>query len=209
MMGNFSSVPCISNGITLNRLVFGCFLLEIYRILFGTSELEMIKLSSFCRCLKFTFLWLRKLSRWGATGFWGWGKRWLFTLHSDQSFLSTPELHGSRIGIHPVEKRKIVRTELAVTFQEIFYLNEVTIFEFLRAYCVISDLSLDHSRPLCPEHLHRLEDINHTFITHSFQDDAEGDEDSGPSHSSTTHTNEQIDIRYVTHTCIKHIFCKF
>lgn len=29
------------------------------------------------------------------------GKRWLFTLHSDQSFLNTPELRGSRIGTHP------------------------------------------------------------------------------------------------------------
>lgn len=36
------------------------------------------------------------------------GKRWLFTLHSDQSFLNTPELRGSRIGTRPVwgEKQK-------------------------------------------------------------------------------------------------------
>lgn len=33
------------------------------------------------------------------------GKRWLFTLHSDQSFLNTPELRGSRIGTHPVGKK--------------------------------------------------------------------------------------------------------
>lgn len=28
-------------------------------------------------------------------------ERWLFTLHSDQSFLNTPELRDSRIGTHP------------------------------------------------------------------------------------------------------------
>lgn len=45
----------------------------------------------------------------GVTGgVWGWGgggkggQKWLFfTLHSDQSFLNTPELRGSRIGTHP------------------------------------------------------------------------------------------------------------
>ena len=51
--------------------------------------------------------------------------------------------------------------------------------------CVTSDLSLDHGWPLRPEHLHSLEDINHAFVAHSLQDDAEGDEDSGPAHSST------------------------
>lgn len=56
---------------------------------------------------------------------------------------------------------------------------------------VISNLSLDHSWPLCSEHLHRLEDVNHAFITHSFQNDAEGDEDSGPSHSSTKQAQMQ------------------
>lgn len=39
----------------------------------------------------------------GATEFWG--KRWLFTLHSDQSFLSTPVLRDSRIGTHPADKK--------------------------------------------------------------------------------------------------------
>lgn len=43
----------------------------------------------------------------GATGFrGGGGGRWLFTLHSDQSFLSTPELRDSRIDTHPVEGKK-------------------------------------------------------------------------------------------------------
>lgn len=30
----------------------------------------------------------------------------LFTLHSDQSFLNTPELRDSRIGTHPVRKER-------------------------------------------------------------------------------------------------------
>lgn len=51
-----------------------------------------------------------------------------------------------------------------------------------------SDLSLNHGWPLCSEHLHCLEDINHTFIAHSLQDDAKGDEDSGPAHASTINT---------------------
>lgn len=46
----------------------------------------------------------------GATGFLGGGERWLFTLHSDQSFLNTPELHDSRIGTHPVGKKHIKHT---------------------------------------------------------------------------------------------------
>lgn len=58
--------------------------------------------------------------------------------------------------------------------------------------CVTSDLSLDHGWPLCPEHLHCLEDINHAFIAHSLQDDAEGDEDSGPAHASTRNTYSQL-----------------
>lgn len=41
----------------------------------------------------------------------GWGERWLFTLHSDQSFLSTPELHDSRIGTHPVGERTDIHTQ--------------------------------------------------------------------------------------------------
>lgn len=39
----------------------------------------------------------------------GEGGRWLFTLHSDQSFLSTPELRDSRIDTHPVEGKKTDR----------------------------------------------------------------------------------------------------
>lgn len=45
------------------------------------------------------------------------GRDGFFTLHSDQSFLSTPELHDSRIGIHPVGKKhthigeKTIRTK--------------------------------------------------------------------------------------------------
>lgn len=46
-----------------------------------------------------------ELGEGGATGFWG--KRWLFTLHSDQSFLSTPVLRDSRIGTHPAEEDNI------------------------------------------------------------------------------------------------------
>lgn len=32
-------------------------------------------------------------------------ERWLFTLHSDQSFLNTPELRDSRIGTHPTGRK--------------------------------------------------------------------------------------------------------
>lgn len=59
---------------------------------------------------------------------------------------------------------------------------------------VTSHLSLDHSWPLCSEHLHRLEDINHTFITHPFQDDAKGDKDSGPAHASTANTKREKSV---------------
>lgn len=34
------------------------------------------------------------------------GRRWLFTLHSDQSFLGTQELPGSKTGTRPVETAK-------------------------------------------------------------------------------------------------------
>lgn len=54
-----------------------------------------------------------------------------------------------------------------------------------------SDLSLDHGRPLCPEHLHRLEDVNHAFVAHSLEHDAEGNEDSGPADASTKHTEHR------------------
>lgn len=53
-----------------------------------------------------------------------------------------------------------------------------------------SDLSLDHGRPLCPQHLHGLEDIDHAFVAHSLQDDAEGDEDSGPPHAGTANKRQ-------------------
>lgn len=56
-----------------------------------------------------------------------------------------------------------------------------------------SDLSLDHGWSLCPEHLHRLEDIDHTFVAHSLQDDAEGDEDTGPAHAGTKTHNQTVD----------------
>lgn len=55
--------------------------------------------------------------------------------------------------------------------------------------CVTSDLSLDHCWPLCPEHLHCLKDINYTFIAHSLQDNAKGDEDSGPAYPGTRNTS--------------------
>lgn len=53
---------------------------------------------------------------------------------------------------------------------------------------VNSDLSLDHGRPLRPQHLHRLEDVHHAFVAHPLQDDAEGDEDSGPTHAGAGKT---------------------
>lgn len=71
---------------------------------FWTSSGKMIN-----RChFKFeTFLWLRKPLSWERRGQQdSEGRRWLFTLHSDQSFLSTPELRDSKIGIRPVEKKK-------------------------------------------------------------------------------------------------------
>lgn len=60
--------------------------------------------------------------------------------------------------------------------------------------CVTSDLSLDHGRPLCPEHLHRLEDVHHALIAHSLQDDAEGDEDSGPTHAGAGNTWRPVSV---------------
>lgn len=68
---------------------------------------------------------------------------------------------------------------------------------------VTSHLSLDHSWPLCSEHLHRLENINHTFVTHPFQDDAKGDKDSGPAHASTANTKE----KKVYSENAKHVLC--
>lgn len=38
--------------------------------------------------------------------FWGGQLMAFFTLHSDQSFLNTPERHDSRIGTHPVKKEQ-------------------------------------------------------------------------------------------------------
>ena len=64
------------------------------------------------------------------------GKRWLFTLHSDQSFLSTPELRDSRIGTHPAQDRDTHAHAHAHTntleksyheFEDIFHDNERTI----------------------------------------------------------------------------------
>lgn len=53
------------------------------------------------------------------------------------------------------------------------------------------DLSLDHSWSLRPEHLHSLEDINHSFVTHSLQDDAEGDEDSSSADTGAGNTGPE------------------
>lgn len=73
---------------------------------------------------------------------------------------------------------------------ENFKLKQMKLKEVSCLCCVMSDLSLDHSWPLCPEHLHCLEDINNAFVAHSLQDDAEGDEDSCPPYSSTRKTSK-------------------
>lgn len=62
---------------------------------------------------------------------------------------------------------------------------------FSPSSCVTSDLSLDHGRSLRPEHLHRLEDVHHAFVAHSLQDDAERDEDSGPTHAGAGNTSSR------------------
>lgn len=67
-----------------------------------------------------------------------------------------------------------------------------TVMMFSPGACVTSDLSLDHGWPLCPEHLHRLEDVHHAFVAHSLQDDAEGDEDSGPTHAGAGNTSSHV-----------------
>lgn len=40
----------------------------------------------------------------------------------------------------------------------------------------MSHLCLHHSWSLCPQHFHCLKDVYYAFVSHSFQDDAEGDE---------------------------------
>lgn len=52
-----------------------------------------------------------------------------------------------------------------------------------------SHLSLHHSRPLGPERLDCLEKIDHSFVPHPLQHDAEGDEDSGPANAGTVDTH--------------------
>lgn len=70
--------------------------------------------------------------------------------------------------------------------------------------CVTSDLSLDHGWPLRPKHLHCLEDINHAFIPHSLQDNAEGDEDSGPAHASARNTSQDSQLIRTLQICLEH-----
>lgn len=65
---------------------------------------------------------------------------------------------------------------------------------FLSRVRATSDLGLDHGWPLCPEHLHSLEDIDHAFVAHPLQDDAEGDEDTGPAHTSAGRTQPQREL---------------
>lgn len=50
-----------------------------------------------------------------------------------------------------------------------------TITELILVFC------LDHCRTLCTQNTHSLEDIQHTLILHSFQHDAECDENTGAS----------------------------
>lgn len=46
-------------------------------------------------------------------------------------------------------------------------------------------LCLHHGRSLCSQHLYCLENIYNPLVAHPFQDDAQGDEHSGPAHAST------------------------
>lgn len=63
-----------------------------------------------------------------------------------------------------------------------------------------SHLSLHHSGPLGPERLHCLEKIDHPFVPHPLQHDAEGDEDPGPAHAGTVDTNKHTRVKMRTLT---------
>lgn len=56
------------------------------------------------------------------------GQKWLFfTLHSDQSFLNTPELRGSRIGTHPAGRETQNRSQNSSRLKAVvsFYLIKI------------------------------------------------------------------------------------
>lgn len=105
----------MGGGVSLGRigttLHWFSWRLEIYdRILVWISHGVVVVCS---RWLKFSkFLWLRRLLGGGDGIQEGVGGDdgfffcfvTLFTLHSDQSFLNTPEPRDSRIGTHPVRK---------------------------------------------------------------------------------------------------------
>lgn len=93
-----------------------------------------------CRCFQLSkFLWLRRLlgrggERWNSGG--GTVDGFFFTLHSDQSFLNTPERHDSRIGTHPVKKEeRCIRRE---SQQDFNYFSSKLIMEHYLADCVFT-----------------------------------------------------------------------
>lgn len=71
----------------------------------GVFELVMVLLSSAVIVLNFKVSMAHETVGEGGGRILGEGGGWLFTLHSDQSFLNTPELRDSRIGTHPVGKK--------------------------------------------------------------------------------------------------------
>lgn len=61
-------------------------------------------------------------------------------------------------------------------------------------------LGLHHGRPLGTERLHGLEEVDHAFVPHPLQHDAEGDENSSPAYASTVkHTQKHIFIELILH----------
>lgn len=66
---------------------------------------------------------------------------------------------------------------------------------FSKAY-----LCLDHGWPLGSENLHRLEDVNHSFMPHPLQYDTDGDEHTSPSNTRTDqHKHGKTLINYCDH----------
>ena len=56
---------------------------------------------------------------------------------------------------------------------------------YRHGYDMSAHLGLHHGWPLRPQHLDRLEDVDHALVPHPLQHDAEGDEDPGPAHPRT------------------------
>lgn len=53
-------------------------------------------------------------------------------------------------------------------------------------------LSLHHGGSLCAQHFDSLEDVHRPFVTHPFQDNTQGDEDTCPPHASTAGGKETV-----------------